>query len=112
MQLEAQNQLSAWLSRHARDRDRQWNDLVRAHKEQVIEPVVVRGVRAALTDPAVLEVVLPSVQWDCLGALMEDSYLDTGHAAHFFLELLMIYEAGHFPCGWEGKWPRGTLLVY
>jgi len=46
-----------------------------------------------------------------LGALMGNSYLDTHHPAHFFLELLWVYEAGHFPCGWLGDWPSGKLIV-
>jgi hypothetical protein len=32
----------------------------------------------------------------------------------FFHHLLEVYEAGLFPCGWEGGWPEenGTLLIY
>jgi hypothetical protein len=52
-----------------------------------------------------------SMSWDVFGALMENSYLDTHHPAHFFLELLWVYEAGHFPCGWLGNWPSGKLIV-
>jgi hypothetical protein len=36
----------------------------------------------------------------------------SGHSAFFFLELLTIYQAGHFPCGWQGEWPKGKLLLY
>jgi hypothetical protein len=53
-----------------------------------------------------------NVQWDILGAVMENSYLRSGHSAFFFLELLTVYEAWHFPCGWKGEWPKGKLLVY
>ena len=44
--------------------------------------------------------------------VMENSYLNGGHKVFFFLELLTVYEAGHFPCGWEGEWPKGRLVVY
>jgi hypothetical protein len=47
-----------------------------------------------------------------LGALMENSYLGSGHTAFFFLELFLVYEAGHFPCGWVGEWPHGALRVF
>jgi hypothetical protein len=43
---------------------------------------------------------------------MENAYLGSGHSCFFFLELLTVYEAGHFPCGWVGDWPRGKLVVY
>jgi hypothetical protein len=56
--------------------------------------------------------IVHSSRWNALGALMENSYINSGHSAFFFLEMLMIYEAGHFPCGWRGQWPKGTLLIY
>ncbi|HKD26343.1 MAG TPA: hypothetical protein VKC66_10620 [Xanthobacteraceae bacterium] len=55
---------------------------------------------------------MDSTTWDVLGALMENSYLSSRHQAYFFLELLWVYEAGHFPCGWLGDWPDGKLVVY
>jgi hypothetical protein len=53
-----------------------------------------------------------SVQLDIQGALMENTYLSSGHRSFFFSELLWVYEAGHLPCGWRGEWPAGSLLVY
>ena len=111
-QLEAQNQLTLWLHLQDREHYQEWNDRVREHKkktldpliEQVIDPLLAKSV----SEPAA---VIPSVQWDVLGALMENSYLGSGHAALFFLELLTVYEAGHFPCGWRGCWPQGELLI-
>jgi hypothetical protein len=111
-QLEAQNQLTLWLHLHDREHYQDWNESVREHKkktldpliEQVIDPLLAKSV----SEPAT---VIPSVQWDVLGALMENSYLSSGHAAFFFPELLTVYEAGHFPCGWRGCWPEGELLI-
>ena len=56
--------------------------------------------------------VVHSTRWDVLSALMENAYLESGHRCFFFLELLSVYEAGHFPCGWLGEWPEGKLIVY
>lgn len=30
----------------------------------------------------------------------------------YFRELLPWYEAGHFPCGWDGEWPEGRIRVF
>jgi hypothetical protein len=30
----------------------------------------------------------------------------------YLREQLQWYCAGHFPCGWEGQWPRGKMKVY
>jgi hypothetical protein len=43
---------------------------------------------------------------------MANHYLPLGHTAFFFLELLRVCEAGRFPCGGEGMWPKGRLVVH
>jgi hypothetical protein len=112
VQLEAQNQLTLWLHENDKNNYRRWNEFVVRYKEQVVTP---------LTDSVLLpyqrrhdldEAIVHSVQWDILGALMENTYLSSGHRSFFFLELLWVYEAGHLPCGWRGEWPVGNLLVY
>lgn len=30
----------------------------------------------------------------------------------FFAHLMKWYAKGHFPCGWEGDYPQGKLIVY
>lgn len=30
----------------------------------------------------------------------------------YFRGLLPWYEAGHFPCGWDGEWPEGRLRIF
>lgn len=112
VELEAQNQLTLWLSRHDRENFQRWNERVDRHKVAVVGPLAERAwepyQRKRELDPAIIH----SVRWDVLGALMENSYLGSGHRCFFFLELLKVYEAGHFPCGWRGEWPEGTLVVY
>ena len=31
---------------------------------------------------------------------------------HFFNNLLQVYLAGGWPCGWEGEYPEGRLVVF
>jgi hypothetical protein len=33
-------------------------------------------------------------------------------ASTYFREQLEWYVAGHFPCGWEGEWPKGRMRVW
>ena len=112
VELEAQNQLTLWL--HANDRKayRKWNDVVLGHKTAVLNPVIEQRISPFQAKHGLDIVLVHSVQWDILGALMENSYLGSGHKAFFFLELLMVYESGHFPCGWVGEWPHGSLQVF
>src|SRR5262245_41503897 len=112
VELEAQNQLTLWLHLNDRVRYQKWNDLVAANKQAVLNPLIEGKVIPYQTKHGLDIVLVHSVRWDILGALMENTYLSSGHKAFFFLELLMIYESGHFPCGWEGDWPNGTLRVF
>lgn len=111
-ELEAQNQLSEWLYQNARNELQKWNNLVQQHKSQVVTPLIDNTITPLQARLPAAQVLVPSVQWDILGAMMENAYLHLRHPAVFFLELLLVYESGHFPCGWDGDWPNGELLVY
>jgi hypothetical protein len=109
--LEAQNQLSAFLSAYHRERDRQWNKFadkfttaLRPLRERVWQPTAERH---GLDTPFV-----SSIEWVTRLALMENEFMDCAHTAFFGLELLTVFEAGHLPCGWRGKWPQGKLVVF
>lgn len=111
-QLEAQNQLTLWLHQHDRDSYQRWNEFVVRNKEEVITPLTESTLLPYHRRHGLEDAIVHSVQWDVLGALMENTYLRSGHRAFFFSELLWIYETGHLPCGWRGEWPRGSLLGY
>jgi len=112
VELEAQNQLTLWLHTYARTEYQKWNDIVLGHKAAVLNPLIELEIAPFQRRHGLDIALVHSVQWDILGALMENSYLRMGHKAYFFLELLMVYEAGHFPCGWAGEWPHGSLRVF
>jgi hypothetical protein len=111
-QLEAQNQLTMWLHNHDRAHYQHWNEFVSKYKQEVVTPLTETVLLPYHQRHSLDVAVVQSVQWDVLGALMENTYLTSGHSSFFFLELLCIYEAGHLPCGWQGEWPVGKLLVY
>jgi hypothetical protein len=108
--LEAQNQLSLWLCKHASHDYQRWNDIVETHKRETLATLEASWA-ASQREHGFDGVILQSVSWNVLGALLENSYLPSAHPAFFFLELLWVYESGRLPCGWEGTWPQGTLLV-
>lgn len=112
IELEASNQLTMWLHQNHRERYQDWNDIVDRHKTELIGPLVNEKIVPFQLARGLDITIVHSTSWDVLGALMENSYLDTHHPAHFFLELLWVYEAGHFPCGWLGDWPRGKLIAF
>ena len=50
--------------------------------------------------------------WLERAAIMEHEYRDCAGRPEYFLHLLRVYRAGHFPCGWAGEWPAGQLLAW
>jgi hypothetical protein len=112
VELQAQNQLTRWLDRNDRENYQRWNDLVDDFKKSILQPLQRERWEPFQKEHGLAKSFVDSVRWDLLGALMENAYLGNSHRCFFFLELLSIYEAGHFPCGWVGEWPEGKLLVY
>jgi len=111
VQLEAQNQLTLTLHNRDRERYQDWNDITRRFKNDVITPLT-KKVWQPFQKAHGLDInLVHSVQWDILAAMMENAHISSNHGSFFFLELLTVYETGHFPCEWRGKWPQGELLV-
>jgi hypothetical protein len=112
VELEARNQLTMALDNLDRDRYQDWNKIAFTLKKDVVTPLT-RKVWEPFQQEHGLDIrLIHCVQWDVLAAMMENAYMSSKHGAYFFLELLSVYEAGHFPCGWRGEWPQGSLVVY
>jgi len=112
VQFDAQCQLRLWC----RDQDPhyhpRWDELIIRFKATVIGPLIEEKWGPYQRQHGIQDEVLKSTTRDIYGALMENGFLTSGHQCFFFLELLLVYEAGHFPCGWDGDWPQGALVVY
>ena len=92
------------------ERLRKWNEIVNGLKKTLI-PFVQGKI-----EPVVWEHRLPKafehvVQWDILHACMETEYADV-YPTGFYANLASWYIKGHFPCGWQGVFPQGILIIY
>jgi hypothetical protein len=108
--LEAANQYCERLAERAPERFQAWNDIVLA-----IKPAVIALVREK-TKQIVEENDLPTalvntVNWDILHLCMEAEYADV-YPPGFFASQAYWYVKGHFPCGWQGDFPEGKLIIY
>jgi hypothetical protein len=110
--LNAQGDLSAFLCVRHRDRYRHWNEITIAARDGFLRPLLAERVVAFQQTHNLPESFVHCVSWDLLGAIMEFAYRDLPLRPTFFLDLLTVYEAGHFPCGWSGTPPEGELLLY
>ena len=112
VELEARNQLTMALHKLDRERHRQWNEITIKFKKDVVTPLTKEVWEPFQQERGLHIKLVHCVQWDILAAMMENAYMSSKHGSYFFLELLTVYEAGHFPCGWNGEWPNGSLVVY
>ena len=52
-----------------------------------------------------------NIRRDIIGACHESEYADV-YPPSLNTQMASWYLRGHFPCGYEGHWPSGKLVVY
>lgn len=108
--LEAVNQYREKLDSRSRERFQQWNEVVTDLKT-VTTPLVQHKVERVVHDHDLPQVFEDTVRWNILGLAVEGEYSDIV-APGYYAGLAYWYMAGHFPCGWQGSYPEGKLIVY
>jgi hypothetical protein len=108
--LEAANQYRERVLERSNERYSQWTDIV-AQIKPVTEPFVRLKIETVVCEHGLPEVFEDTVQWDILHLCMEAEYADV-YPPGFYASQAYWYVKGHFPCGWEGEFPQGRLIVY
>lgn len=108
----AAGRLGDYVAAHCPDEYLRWNALVRAIKERLTTRLM-EDVWQPFADWYGFDrLFVLGVQWNVLHAALEHEYRGCGGRPEFFAHLLAVYRAGHIPCGWDGEWPEGRLLVW
>lgn len=108
--LDVRNDYNLALRRVAPKRAERWNevvDLVRQKIEMEIDARVGQidigeGPRKKLRD---------RIRWSILHACIEVEYADVLPTG-FYRALSEWFRKGRVPCGWHGKYPDGSLVIY
>lgn len=108
--LEAANRYTEKLASISRERFRQWNAIVQKVDATVIS-LVDRKTAQVIEENQLPKVFKDTVEWDILHLAMEAEYADV-YEPGFFASQAYWYVQGHFPCGWEGAFPEGQLVIY
>lgn len=108
--LEASNQYASRLAERDKARFGAWNEHVKELKKITI-PLVLRKTQRVVDTNQLPKAFVDMVQWDILHLCMEAEYADV-FPPGFFASQAYWYLRGHFPCGWEGTFPAGRLVVY
>jgi len=108
--MEASNQYRMRLLEKSQERYNQWNELVDQLKP-VTEALVRRKIEAVVRVNDLPKVFEDTVHWDILGVCMEAEYADV-YPPGYYASQAYWYVKGHFPCGWEGDFPNGKIIIF
>jgi hypothetical protein len=109
-QLHAANDIRDRMRSESIQRYDEWNDIV-AYLKPRTEPLAIAKTMDVIRENNLPKVFLDSVRWDILHLCIESEYADCVEPG-FYHNLGLWYVRGNFPCGWEGKFPEGSLIVY
>lgn len=107
-QLDARNDFSILASDY--EKVKQWNT-VSATLRLLIEPLVLKKTKILNSCVSKPELVRNSIKWDiilCAMALEYQKFI----SFPYYNTIAQTYLNGHFPCGWDGVWPEGRLIVF
>lgn len=110
LRLEAANELGAKLMRRSMERYNLWNDVV-IFVKPLSEALVDLKARPFAEKHGLTEDFLGQVKWDILHMCIEAEYADLVEPS-FYASLSNWYSKGHFPCGWQGSYPEGKMVIY
>lgn len=110
LRLEATNQYHQRLEERSPERRMLWNDLVGEIK-RVVQALVKERTEALIEAHRLPPEFRGAVEWDLLFCCMEAEYADI-YPPGFYASQAYWYVKGHFPCGWRGAFPAGTLVIY
>jgi hypothetical protein len=110
LRLEAANQYCERLQEHNVQRFDNWNILVQ-EVQQIVTPLVLRKTKTVVEANRLPKIFVDSVNWDILHLCMEAEYGDI-FPPGFYASQAYWYVHGHFPCGWQGNFPDGRLIVF
>ena len=110
LSLEVTNQYCERLVERSKPHFQKWNEIAVELKKTTV-PLVRRKIQPVVRENNLPKVFGDMVQWDILGVCMEAEYADIVPPG-FYASQAYWYVKGHFPCGWEGEFPRGRLIVY
>jgi hypothetical protein len=108
--LEAANQYCARLAEKSAQRFERWNDIA-AEIKPVAQALVRAKIKHVVEENDLPKAFVDTVDWDIVHLCMESEYADV-YPPGFFASQAYWYLKGHFPCGWEGEFPGGKLVIY
>jgi hypothetical protein len=98
------------VNAHKGNSSRNWN-LIATEIRSIVIPLVEDKTVSISKAQNLPKVFMDQVLWDMLHIAMATDFSDV-FIPDFYASLAYWYLEGHFPCGWEGEYPKGRLIIY
>lgn len=109
--LDASGDLTVYLSLHYSEQyNKYWNAMVDEAKEEIISSVS-KTIRDRCKELSIPEKMNDYISWDIVTIALAFSYKKY-YESTFYDDMLKIYESGHLPCGWIGRYPKGKFKIF
>lgn len=109
--LEERGNITSFLATHNKtEYNKNWNVLAKQIKSEVLPQIVAKieqGVNAKNLPDSIIE----DIKFNLVTILISDAF-SKYYISEFYDSLLKIYTAGHLPCGWDGEFPVGKIVVF
>lgn len=108
--LEARGLVTGYLAVHApKEFNPYWNPLVHQVRNQ-IWPRTEVALKTRVKQLGLPEFLTESIEFDVINMAVVLSYQEIVRSP-FYENLLSTYCEGFLPCGWEGEYPNGCMIV-
>ncbi|PHR93461.1 MAG: hypothetical protein COA78_32865 [Blastopirellula sp.] len=107
--IEEGNNITLHLNSVCKDEFQKWNQVVNNAKEEL--EISWQRLSNYVEDNNLPQVIVDCAKWDTINAVAVE-YYSVWKPSRYYIDLLEIYQLGHFPCGWLGEWPSGKMCVY
>lgn len=109
--MEEQGNLTGYLHmNHRTEYNEYWNKEVGIIKEKYL-PAIVDKIGIKLKEKKYSPEIMNDIRYNLIIIMMADFYSEF-YTSYFYTNILEIYLSGHVPCGWQGKYPSGKLIVF
>jgi len=108
--LEAANQYCERLAEASPGTFSRWNEVVEMVKPAALD-LVREKASTVVAQFSLPPVFIDTVNWDILHVCLEAEFADVIPPGYYASQAYW-YVVGHFPCGWEGEFPSGKLVIY
>lgn len=109
--LEESGNITEYLAVHNKEEyNKNWNQLVKKIKLEVL-PQIIDKIQEEIAKKGFPENVIDDIKFNLVTILTSDAY-SKYYSSEFCSRLLKIYTSGHLPCGWDGEYPDGKIVVF